>query len=579
MKTQSKYMMKLLFCIVTMVILADYLTYFISGATYLDSWQRIIIFLGYTLIGLLIAKPFIAIFKVKQNRLLVLIGCLVISSVMTFVLKDIFIKEVVEQKIIEIIALGDKQEASSGTEVWLVGLVNQDQLVDLQELPLTEGWEYREGNLLSYQDQPNELKIKVNTGEATTSLNFLKHAYSGKVKIVDGQEETIVDLYDAQSDYYQYNVTKESTQKLINNSILRFIEVVYLLTIILFIGIYKLKKKTKLNSNHGAKSRSSGIDLIKTIAIIFVIAVHFFLNTEFYTVPFQGINMFGQGLLRWLFMACVPLFILATGYLQCGKQVNHQYFKGIIGVLRTYLIYSILALIALSYFNHEVFTLKSGIEAVFLFSANRYSWYVNMYIGLFLLIPFLNKIHEGITDRKQYQLLIGILIFMAAMPKTLKYFPTWWIGIWPLIYYFIGAYIRKYTPHIHKGMGGLGVIILVFIQNLFSFYASKGQVFVDVTGDYASFLVVIQATLLFLMLYKVNIQNRFIKGMLALISSLTLEIYLGSFIIDTYFYPKFKAQYFVGQENVIQYIVPVVGLIIGMSLIIGVFYRKVIKLI
>ena len=67
------------------------------------------------------------------------------------------------------------------------------------------------------------------------------------------------------------------------------------------------------------ESRNSGIDIVKSIAIIFVICVHFFLNTKFYETNILGSNMFLQVIIRWLTFICVPLFLITTGFLQAKK--------------------------------------------------------------------------------------------------------------------------------------------------------------------------------------------------------------------------------------------------------------------
>lgn len=68
------------------------------------------------------------------------------------------------------------------------------------------------------------------------------------------------------------------------------------------------------------KKRYIGIDIIKTIAVLFVICVHFFMNTGYYKQALTpGENLFAQTFLRWLFYICVPLFVITTGYLQLKK--------------------------------------------------------------------------------------------------------------------------------------------------------------------------------------------------------------------------------------------------------------------
>ncbi|WP_241147744.1 acyltransferase family protein [Barnesiella sp. An55] len=75
--------------------------------------------------------------------------------------------------------------------------------------------------------------------------------------------------------------------------------------------------------------RIVGLDLIRSFAILFVIAGHFFvLNTPFRSTTFGGFSMFIQALFNPLFQTGVPLFLLLTGYLNTNKTVSKQYYKG-----------------------------------------------------------------------------------------------------------------------------------------------------------------------------------------------------------------------------------------------------------
>ena len=74
------------------------------------------------------------------------------------------------------------------------------------------------------------------------------------------------------------------------------------------------------------KQRNINIDLIKCIAVISVISVHFFWNTGYYTEPMLGKRMLFMTFMRTSFMVCVPLFLIITGYLMCGKKLSAKYF-------------------------------------------------------------------------------------------------------------------------------------------------------------------------------------------------------------------------------------------------------------
>jgi surface polysaccharide O-acyltransferase-like enzyme len=130
--------------------------------------------------------------------------------------------------------------------------------------------------------------------------------------------------------------------------------------------------------------RKTGLDLVRTIAIFSVVGVHFFYHTNFYKVPVAGKSMMVQVALRWLFTMCVPLFIMLTGYLQTEKTPEKRYFKKLIPILGVYLFYSVLSIIMRIVYLKEDKSIIMWIISILTFDADKYSWYINMFIGLFL---------------------------------------------------------------------------------------------------------------------------------------------------------------------------------------------------
>jgi surface polysaccharide O-acyltransferase-like enzyme len=216
--------------------------------------------------------------------------------------------------------------------------------------------------------------------------------------------------------------------------------------------------------------RNIGIDIIKAMAVFFVICVHFSLNTNYYSTPITNANMFIQSCLRWLFHMCVPLFIMCTGYLNYKKTISRSYYLKIFRVLITYVLISLFCFIIKNSIESTPIAFQYAVFSIFNFSADSYSWYVNMYIGLFLMAPFLNIIINTL-DQKKFRVLLYVLIFVISLPATFNpmfkfipkisyiYFPDWWQAFYPILYYFIGAYIAKYQIEIKKHICIAGIVI------------------------------------------------------------------------------------------------------------------------
>ena len=87
------------------------------------------------------------------------------------------------------------------------------------------------------------------------------------------------------------------------------------------------------NKDENLKLRDSSLDLIRIIAFMGVISVHFFLNNEFYSQIVLGKRMFIMVLMRSFFMYCVPLFIILSGYLMNKKKISIKFYTGIIKIM------------------------------------------------------------------------------------------------------------------------------------------------------------------------------------------------------------------------------------------------------
>ena len=80
-----------------------------------------------------------------------------------------------------------------------------------------------------------------------------------------------------------------------------------------------------------SSSRICGLDLIRVVAIFFVIAGYFFvLHTSLMSVPFNDLCLFVQATLKDIFCVGVPLFIMLTGYLNSNKTPTRKYYKPLI---------------------------------------------------------------------------------------------------------------------------------------------------------------------------------------------------------------------------------------------------------
>ncbi len=310
-----------------------------------------------------------------------------------------------------------------------------------------------------------------------------------------------------------------------------------------------------------AKKRDPALDLVRIFALITVISVHFFLHTDWYSQEVAGAKMLFLVTMRQFFMICVPLFIVLTGYLMSRKELSRGYYKKIGHTIAIYILASLACLLYRNLFTPNPLGLQGSISGLFSFSAAPYGWYIEMYIGLFLLVPFLNLIWRNLKNKRQQLALIGTLVLLSSLPsifnvvnfqgfftdekilnttKNLQLLPDYWACLYPFMYYFIGCYIREHRPKLKIRTNLICLIITLAASGIFVFMALHHQAFVSSSLDgHSNPFVVVLTILVFLFFTNLNYSRvpAKVNRTLAYLSSLCLGAYLVSWIFDDIFYP------------------------------------------
>jgi len=308
--------------------------------------------------------------------------------------------------------------------------------------------------------------------------------------------------------------------------------------------------------------RNIGLDVIRSIACFSVIAVHFFLNTGFYEEIVEGPLMIGMVCLRSSLMISIPLFLMLSGYLLCHKTLSAGYYLRIVHTLFIYVC------VCLLFGTYRVFIAKDGLTllgmllGIFSFSTAYYSWYMEMYLGLFLLIPFLNVLYNGLKGQKQKQWLVLTFLLLTAAPSMVNIYrfnslewwllpsidnnyqpliPDWWTGLYPLTYYFIGCYLREFPLGMKRSTNAVLLLIVILIGGSWNVYRSYGSTFVwGPWENWGSVFCTLISVLIFSLLEGLRYEKMGvrIKKIFTFISEHSLGTYLISGMYDDWIYDK-----------------------------------------
>lgn len=348
-------------------------------------------------------------------------------------------------------------------------------------------------------------------------------------------------------------------------------------------------------SGSAGNQRDFALDLIRIFAFLMVVSVHFFLNSGYYDIPVEGKCMYLLTYVRTFAMVCVPLFMILSGYLMSSKNIPLEkksllgFYAKLSKVLLTYFFATVAILIYIAVDSSENLTFR---DCLFdLLGYEHYSWYINMYIGCYLLIPLLNKVWQAVDTKQGHRSIVLIFCLLTILPSIFNIYdfrttdafikpwlttsycqivPDWWNNLYPITYYYIGSYLKSHVDL--KSLKTRNIFLLLFcfvvIAGTYNIWRSYSIEFVwGPWCAWGSFFNTVNSTLVFCLIGSLSIKTLpDIAGRtVVLISELTLGAYLVSWIGDQIFYSKWLAS--VWDVHIwVKYFLPIVGIVILLSL-------------
>lgn len=295
------------------------------------------------------------------------------------------------------------------------------------------------------------------------------------------------------------------------------------------------------------EKRDLRLDTVRTAAIFFVICVHFYDSSGF---PGETMGGAADWLLLCLWLvthSCVPLFLLLTGWLCSRKTLSRAYYFGLVRILGMYVLCSLACLLFRAFWLHEQMSARYVFGSLVNFYACGYAWYVMLYFGLFLMIPFLNLIWKGLPGRNARRVLLATAFALSILPSLLNQFvqlySIWWTRLYPLCYYFLGAYLREYLPEMKKKHVPLWLAAAVMVFAAFDlfYYRNRAQAMIGVA--YENYQVFAVSILLFMTLLALPQPAGAGARFLTAVSRLSYGMYMLSWIPDNVIYPRLIARF------------------------------------
>lgn len=271
------------------------------------------------------------------------------------------------------------------------------------------------------------------------------------------------------------------------------------------------------------KIRDSNFELLRIIAMIMVITLHFIVHGGILdNVRVLSLNFFVANLMESFSIYAVNLYILISAYFMCDLKMT---IKKVVKIWIQVVFYTTIIYLSFSIIGIIKFNIVGLIESLLPIISNQYA-FVTGYIVLLFLSPFLNKLINSMNKDEYNGLIIIFLIFFIILGVGLPIDNVLNSYIFNfIILYFIAAYIKKHIVNKFNKK----YYLLLYIGCSLLIFAGRIALYIDGKGKYANLLlaynsifIILGSVGLFMFFINIKIQSKAINN----ISILTFGVYL-----------------------------------------------------
>lgn len=399
-------------------------------------------------------------------------------------------------------ALNEKNKASDGEEVWLLG-VTVDGKEALPKEYFGSEWIAEDGALIwrTYDKKkgiPNSISAHFQPG-TQVELKFQTNKWRGMAQVSCGRQKEKIDFYsdsDSSNHVMTYAITMPEMPTQVEYSItakdvLLFVLVVLILLNLLYMAFFYLKRR-KLPFDHTAYSnREIWLDVLKVISSFMIILIHS--SGYVYTKAFpQDAGLWSKMLwVNAIPRFAVPCFLMITGVLILGKEYDYgkALYQKVLRILVPLLAWSAVYVMTRKLLWHGNESLVEELLKIPFKSQDDSLWYAYQLIWLYLGMPFWQTLYRHLSQRFRWCFVFfslgipGVLTMLGELSllDVPEYLP--FTSINPIICYvgvlFLGKLLYDMLRESKKSLAlGEGVLLAgcgLGIMVAASIYVSHGK--------------------------------------------------------------------------------------------------------
>lgn len=268
-------------------------------------------------------------------------------------------------------------------------------------------------------------------------------------------------------------------------------------------------------------SRQSNVELLRIIAMLGVVILHYnSVGGGFANVPAGGASMCLLYGLEGLFICCVDLFVLITGFFSCTQQ--HRRPGKALGLSLQVVIFQLLCF-GINLLQGQPFSLRALVLTLI---PNNY--FVSLYVALYLLSPYLNILLHRLSRTGLNRLLAISLVLFSLWPTATEILdallPENFPGLSSIgldgsskgysivnfgLMYLIGAALRLLDFRTKKRYSGAVLVLTAAVLSLWGYFDNT----TGMARAYCNPLVILEAVAAFLFFRELCFQSRFVNAL------------------------------------------------------------------
>lgn len=195
------------------------------------------------------------------------------------------------------------------------------------------------------------------------------------------------------------------------------------------------------------KVRNSNIELLRIISMMMIISLHFWGHcVDISNVEMFSFTYFFGWFFRGLSHVSVNVYVLISAYFLCKSSFKS---KRLIKLVAEVWFYSVLIYVLYCASGRTTLSIGGLFHTALPVLFGEY-WFATIYVGMYILSPFLNKALSAFDQKESRKLILVLLILFSLIPNL--FFYSKWLNfgegygiVWFVVLYTIGAYIRNYV--------------------------------------------------------------------------------------------------------------------------------------